>query len=71
MAQHSRRSIRRNPIMPALFLSALTDIHGFCAVCLERHRQRRALARLDQRLLHDIGLTAEAADAEAKRSFWR
>ncbi|MDX1822143.1 MAG: DUF1127 domain-containing protein [Paracoccaceae bacterium] len=33
-------------------------------------RQRRALARLDVAALADIGLTPEAAAAEARRPVW-
>jgi len=33
-------------------------------------RERRALARLDARLLADIGLTEEDAAREAARPFW-
>lgn len=33
-------------------------------------QQRRALARLDANQLRDIGLTAEAAQNEAKRPVW-
>ncbi|MEH6753486.1 MAG: DUF1127 domain-containing protein [Alphaproteobacteria bacterium] len=33
-----------------------------------RHNQRNALARLDDHLLHDIGLTAEDAAREAKKA---
>ncbi|MEX0340066.1 MAG: DUF1127 domain-containing protein [Arenibacterium sp.] len=33
-------------------------------------RQRRSLARLDDRALKDIGITREQAEAEASRSVW-
>ncbi len=33
-------------------------------------REREALARLDARLLSDIGVSAEAADREARRPCW-
>lgn len=33
----------------------------------DRQRQRAALARLDDRMLKDIGLTRSEADAEARR----
>jgi uncharacterized protein YjiS (DUF1127 family) len=36
----------------------------------QRASQRRALARLNDRLLRDIGLTREEADAEARKPFW-
>lgn len=37
---------------------------------LAAHRQRAALARLDDAHLADIGLSTRAAMAEANRSFW-
>jgi uncharacterized protein YjiS (DUF1127 family) len=37
---------------------------------LERSRQRRALAELDDRLLRDIGLTRSQAQSEAAKPFW-
>lgn len=33
-------------------------------------RSRRALGRLDARLLDDIGISAEEARKETQRSFW-
>jgi uncharacterized protein YjiS (DUF1127 family) len=37
----------------------------------ERARQRRALRRFDDRLLHDIGVTRPQAEREARAPFWR
>jgi uncharacterized protein YjiS (DUF1127 family) len=37
---------------------------------LEMYRQRRALARLDDHALQDIGITRKEALAEAKRPIW-
>ncbi len=34
------------------------------------YRQRRALARLDDDALDDLGITREEADAESRRPFW-
>ena len=34
------------------------------------YRQRRALARLDDHALQDIGITREEAIAEARRPIW-
>jgi uncharacterized protein YjiS (DUF1127 family) len=34
------------------------------------HAERRALARLDRRLLDDIGVTPMEAGSEAMRPFW-
>ena len=36
----------------------------------ETWRQRRALARLDARMLADVGLTADTAQREVARPFW-
>lgn len=38
---------------------------------VDRQRQRRALARLDQRLLRDVGITPEQACIEAGKPPWR
>jgi uncharacterized protein YjiS (DUF1127 family) len=40
------------------------------AMWRSRARQRRALARLDDRLLADIGLTREAQMLECSKLFW-
>jgi uncharacterized protein YjiS (DUF1127 family) len=37
----------------------------------ERVRQRRALLRLDDRMLHDIGVGRSTAEAEGGKPFWR
>lgn len=37
----------------------------------QRHRARRALLELDDRLLRDIGITRDAARSEARRCSWR
>jgi len=47
------------------------DIGAGIARLSERHRQRRALARLDHRLLRDIGLSADIVQDELRRPFWR
>jgi len=38
---------------------------------LERSRQRRHLAELDDRLLRDIGISRAEVEAEMSRPFWR
>jgi len=38
---------------------------------IERRRQRAALSELDAHLLRDIGVSPEAARAEAEKPFWR
>ena len=40
------------------------------AMWRSRPRQRKALARLDDRLLADIGLTREAQMVECSKLFW-
>ena len=40
------------------------------AAAHERHRQRRALAALDDRLLRDVGLSHQQADQEVAKPFW-
>jgi uncharacterized protein YjiS (DUF1127 family) len=37
----------------------------------ERTRQRAQLARLDDSLLRDIGVSRDAAEAECAKPFWR
>jgi uncharacterized protein YjiS (DUF1127 family) len=37
----------------------------------ERSRQRRALARLDDRLLRDVGITRYEAEWECRKPFWQ
>ena len=39
--------------------------------CIERSRQRGALAELDDRLLRDIGLTRDEARRECASPFWK
>jgi uncharacterized protein YjiS (DUF1127 family) len=38
---------------------------------LERGRSRRLLARLDDRMLHDIALSRADVEREAGKPFWR
>ena len=38
---------------------------------MQRSRQRKQLAQLDQHLLDDIGLSAEQAAREIAKPFWR
>jgi len=41
------------------------------AFWIQRARQRRALAQLDDRLLRDIGITRYEATRESEKPFWR
>lgn len=38
---------------------------------IERHRQRRSLAALDDHLLRDVGLSRTEARREADKAFWQ
>lgn len=44
---------------------------AWLCLCGEKGRQRRALARLDARLLADVGLTRAEAARECAKPFWR
>ena len=46
-------------------------VRRWLLTAVRRRRQRRALARLDGRLLRDIGVTPEQAAVEARKPFWR
>ena len=48
-----------------------TRFWRWCAWCSARSRQREALSRLDDRLLEDIGVTRQQANAEAAKPFWK
>lgn len=41
------------------------------AFWMDRARQRRALAEMDDRLLSDIGITRNEAEREIEKPFWR
>ena len=47
-----------------------TDKHAAIRMRLEQRRQRRALTRLSDHLLADIGLTRAEAEREARRMLW-
>lgn len=60
--------------MPILSHSRYAPFRRFRRVSLldviDIYRQRRALDRLDDHALQDIGLTREEARAEARRPIW-
>ena len=51
--------------------AAVTSWPRLVATWIERARQRRVLATLDDRLLADIGVTRTEAEFEGKKPFWR
>ncbi|WP_136439237.1 DUF1127 domain-containing protein [Pacificoceanicola onchidii] len=59
--------IRALPLIaPQIALRPLSRLGQWAALA----RQRRALARLDDAALSDIGLSRDAAQSEASRPFW-
>lgn len=58
------RPFRAAPLAAALRLVA------WGARCLERARQRRLLAELDDRRLRDLGLSRADVAREAAKPFW-
>ena len=61
----SRRKEQRELVLP--LVAGLMLI----ARWLERARQRRALAALDDHSLRDIGITRFEAERETQKPFWR
>jgi uncharacterized protein YjiS (DUF1127 family) len=59
------RPSRARALMPAL------RVLGILGIWLERTRQRRALLRLPDALLDDIGITRAEAWQEGTKPFWR
>ena len=53
------------------FTGMLVRLADRIAVGHERRRQRLALARLDDRMLRDIGLTMADVEGEVSKPFWR
>jgi uncharacterized protein YjiS (DUF1127 family) len=57
--------------LSTIIMSMATDIGFYAASLAERRRQRRALGKLDHRLLNDIGLSANDILDELHKPFWR
>ncbi len=49
----------------------VVSLFALVGLMFQRARQRRALARLDPRLLRDIGISPEQARQEIDKPFWR
>ncbi|MCP5306738.1 MAG: DUF1127 domain-containing protein [Chromatiaceae bacterium] len=63
-----------NRSVPAWITHAVTTAIAWWQVVrtvADRQRQRAALARLDARLLRDVGITPEQARREAGKAPWR
>jgi uncharacterized protein YjiS (DUF1127 family) len=67
--RHASQSVRLLPRRGLAFLGAAAV--RAVLLWMERSRQRRALAELDDRLLCDIGLTREEARQECANPFWK
>ena len=55
----------------AFFYGMAVRVLERLASARDRRRQRSALARLDDRMLRDIGLTGADVEAELSKPFWR
>ena len=66
-----RRSFRPTTGERLSFIGMLVRLAEVLAVGRERRRQRIALARLDDRMLRDIGLTTADVEGEASKPFWK
>lgn len=51
-------------------LKSSTSTLRLLSMVASTYRQRRALARLDDNALVDLGISRKDADAEAKRPLW-
>jgi uncharacterized protein YjiS (DUF1127 family) len=56
--------------LPTWGFAGFTFVARLAAAC-SRYVTRRHLARLDERLLADVAIPAEAARREAEKPFWR
>ena len=53
------------------FAELLGDAFTLAYEWRDRTRQRRTMLRLDDHLLHDIGLSRTDVEVEASKPFWR
>ena len=61
----------QSPHQPLTFLSVVAYARTVFELWCSRVRQRRHLSELSPELLRDVGLSADAAQAEAMKPFWR
>jgi uncharacterized protein YjiS (DUF1127 family) len=64
------RHPRINPVSLKKAMRLYRRSRALIAAWQSRARQREALARLDDRLLADVGLTREAQMVECSKLFW-
>jgi uncharacterized protein YjiS (DUF1127 family) len=64
------RQPRKTPVSWNKVMRLRRQARALVAMWRSRARQRQALARLDDRLLADIGLTREAQMVECSKLFW-
>ena len=55
----------------AAWMAPLSQIADYVRLWRHRRKTRRALLRLDERLLRDIGVDRRDALQEAQKPFWR
>lgn len=67
MGSISTPAAATTPDRPSAAVRLFDRVLGWC----ERSRQRAALARLDDRMLADIGCDPASAADEADKPFWR
>jgi uncharacterized protein YjiS (DUF1127 family) len=53
------------------FSARLTQALQWLETTVERYRQRQVLRSMDDRILHDIGLTRADVDHETHKPVWR
>jgi uncharacterized protein YjiS (DUF1127 family) len=56
---------------PSARASVAIRLADSLAEWLQRARSRRVLAQMDERMLHDIGITRDTALSEHEKPFWR
>lgn len=70
-------SVPLSPIHSAAKAGAASPGRGVIALLrglwrwIDRHRQRLDLADLDDRMLHDVGITRRMAERECRKPPWR
>jgi uncharacterized protein YjiS (DUF1127 family) len=62
------RALRR--AAPALAAAAMAHFETMCE-WQRRYEMRARMARMDDRMLDDVGLTRAQVDAEAAKPFWK